>query len=137
MLPEIAIPIINAMRRLHPGKRFELGGMDAPVLVPADPVSLAELLSILLDNAGKWARETVRLDISRADCDRLMIAIHDDGPRMSEEQIGRACGIGGRFDPSMPGSGLGLAIGLEICNDNRGATGAPFRSRRPDRPICR
>ncbi|MBC7284564.1 MAG: HAMP domain-containing histidine kinase [Hoeflea sp.] len=117
MLPEIAIPVINAMQRLHPGKRFELGGMDAPVPVPADPVNLAELLSILLDNAGKWARETVRLDIARADCGRLTIAIHDDGPGMSEEQIGRACEIGSRFDPSMPGSGLGLAIAHDICSD--------------------
>lgn len=117
MLPEVAIPIINAMRRLHPGKHFELAGMDAPVVVPADPVNLAELLSILLDNAGKWARETVRLEISRTGCDRLTITIRDDGPGMSEEQIGKACDIGSRFDPSMPGSGLGLAMARDICND--------------------
>tara|TARA_A100001391_G_scaffold46046_1_gene27107 strand:+ start:27781 stop:29157 length:1377 start_codon:yes stop_codon:yes gene_type:complete len=117
MLPEVAIPIINAMRRLHPAKQFVLTAPDTPIVVAADPVNLAELLSILLDNAGKWARETVRLDIARTEADRVTIEISDDGPGMTEEQIAAACEIGTRFDPAMPGSGLGLAMARDICSD--------------------
>ena len=117
MLPEVAIPVINAMRRLHPDKQFVLIGPDAPIVVAADPVNLAELLSILLDNAGKWAAQTVQLKVSRPAADRVRIEIRDDGPGMSEAQIGTACEIGTRFDHSKPGSGLGLAMARDICAD--------------------
>ncbi|MEN7536162.1 sensor histidine kinase [Aurantiacibacter flavus] len=117
MLPEVAVPVVNAMRRLHPGMTFELAAPESPIVVAADPVNLAELLSILLDNAGKWARETVRLDIRLTDENEVVIEISDDGPGMSDEQIATACEIGTRFDRSTPGSGLGLAMARDICND--------------------
>ena len=116
MLPEVAIPVINAMRRLHPDKQFLLTAPETTV-VSADPVNLAELLSILLDNAGKWANKTVRLEICKTDGDRVAISISDDGPGMSAEQLATACEIGTRFDRSKPGSGLGLAMARDICQD--------------------
>jgi signal transduction histidine kinase len=46
-------PVLNAMRKLHPGKTFATHAQDAFARgVAVDPVDLSELLSILLDNAG-------------------------------------------------------------------------------------
>ncbi|RIV89547.1 sensor histidine kinase [Aurantiacibacter xanthus] len=117
MLPEVAIPVMNAMRRLHPEKQFHLATPETPTVVAADPVNLAELLSILLDNAGKWATQAVRLEVCRTDGDRVAISISDDGPGMTPEQIATACEIGTRFDRTKPGSGLGLAMARDICQD--------------------
>jgi signal transduction histidine kinase len=117
MLPELVIPILSAMRRLHPDKQFNFEPSDVSVSVPADSTNLSELVSILLDNAGKWARTTVLLHLKIEDGDKLTIEIRDDGPGMTPEQIERACEIGTRFDDSVHGSGLGLAIARDLCAD--------------------
>ncbi len=115
-LPELLVPILSAMHRLHPDKQFVLADHDCEgAALPLDPVDLSELLSILLDNAGKWSRQTVDIAIA---CDKdggLAVRIQDDGPGMSEDQIVAAFDIGTRFDPDTPGSGLGLAIARDIC----------------------
>ncbi|NKI99460.1 HAMP domain-containing sensor histidine kinase [Novosphingobium sp. SG707] len=109
-LPEAVLPILSAMRKLHPDCAFDLSA-PAPVRMAIDPVDLSELVSNLLDNAGKWARRRVVLTIAEGP----RIRVEDDGPGMSEEQIARACEIGSRFDADMPGSGLGLAIARDIA----------------------
>ncbi|MDE8653136.1 sensor histidine kinase [Novosphingobium album (ex Liu et al. 2023)] len=112
---EVLTPILSAMRRLHPDREFLLRAPTGTGAVwPVDPVDLAELLSILLDNAGKWSRHQVRVELA-AEPDLPELAVIDDGPGLTPDQIARACDIGTRFDTAMPGSGLGLAIAREIA----------------------
>jgi signal transduction histidine kinase len=121
LLPDVLVPVLAAMRRLHPAKRFDISAEPAqPVSVPVDAVDLSELLSILLDNAGKWAREFVRTEIDTAP-EAVIIRIHDDGPGMTADQIAKAFDIGTRFDPETPGSGLGLAIAGDISEAMKAA----------------
>lgn len=115
-LPDICAPLLSAMRKLHPGVVFALHG--GPVRVGVDPVDLSELLSILLDNAGKWATSRVEIAIAPEEA-RCIVAITDDGPGMTEAEIADAFGIGVRHDPARPGSGLGLAIAHDIAEAYR------------------
>jgi signal transduction histidine kinase len=108
-LGEVLVPLFSAMAKLHPDKRFMLTGR-AGIMVPVDAVDLTELLSILLDNAGKWARAQVVIAL-----DGASLTITDDGAGMEEDEIARAFEIGTRFDPSVAGSGLGLAIARDIA----------------------
>ena len=104
-------PILMAMRRLHPLVEFELdptGGEE--VSLPIDPTDLTELLSNLLDNAGKWARTRVEVRMAQGH-----VAIADDGAGLTAEQQARAGEVGLRFDPHRPGSGLGLAIARDLA----------------------
>lgn len=116
VMPDVALPILRAMERLHPGKQFilESAGCEGAVL-PIDPVDYAEVLSILLDNAGKWARQQVKLTIACEHSGACLVTIADDGPGIPEELIGKAFMVGTRFDPDVAGSGLGLAIAREHC----------------------
>lgn len=119
-LPTLLVPILNAMHRLHPDVAYDLpdhdGGVGSiDVALALDPVDLSELLSILLDNAGKWASSKVSLILRRSGDDTLDMVIADDGPGMTDTQIAMACEVGTRFDHDMPGSGLGLAIARDIC----------------------
>ena len=115
ILPELLAPVLNAMRKLHPDKSFATHAQGAFASgVAVDPVDLSELLSILLDNAGKWARFSIMISIEAID-DAYILMILDDGPGMSPEQIEAAYGIGVRHDPSLPGTGLGLAIARDIA----------------------
>lgn len=114
-LPDLFVPILSAMKRLHPDIRFVLRNeLAGECVLQADPVDLSELVSILIDNAGKWASSTVTVGVkdSRG---HVRIAVEDDGPGMTAEQIARAFDVGMRFDPDKPGSGLGLAIARDIC----------------------
>ncbi len=115
-LPELLVPILSAMRRLHPDRKFVLAEEDCEgTTLPVDPVDLSELLSILLDNAGKWARSTVSVSLKCGGDGTFDIRISDDGPGLRDDQIVQAFDIGTRFDPDTPGSGLGLAIARDIC----------------------
>ncbi len=116
-LPDLLVPILSAMKRLHPNVQFVLRNqLPGAKPLPFDPVDLSELLSILLDNAGKWASAEVVVTIGEDHDGRSQVLVEDDGPGMSEEQIARAFEMGTRFDPEKPGSGLGLAIARDICD---------------------
>lgn len=117
-IDEALAPVLSAMRRLHPAKRFDA---DLPenldMTVPLDSVDLSELLAILLDNAGKWSGERVTIGVAGLpDGEGIEVRIVDDGPGLTPEQAAAAFGIGTRFDPAMPGSGLGLAIARDIAD---------------------
>lgn len=115
-LPDCLQPLLGAMRKLHPGKTFGLEHDPAlRASVAVDPVDLSEIVSILLDNAGKWARSAITISLESG-VDALIIRIADDGPGMTDDQIATAFAIGSRFDPTRPGSGLGLAIARDIAD---------------------
>lgn len=115
-LPDAALPILRAMERLHPDKSFSFDATSCKgVVLPVDPVDYTEVLSILLDNAGKWANHKVTLSFA---CDRAgacAARIADDGPGIPADRIDEAFAVGTRFDTEVAGSGLGLAIAHDLC----------------------
>ena len=115
-VPDVALPILRAMERLHPGKQFILAetGCEGTVL-PIDATDYAEVLSILLDNAGKWAARNVTLSFVRDAGGACTASIADDGPGIPPDRIAAAFEVGTRFDTGVPGSGLGLAIAQDLC----------------------
>lgn len=117
VLPDLVMPILRAMERLHPTKRFTVEATDCKGLaLPLDPVDYAEMLSILLDNAGKWARESVTLSVTCHAAGGTTVTIADDGPGIPEALIDQAFAVGTRFDPQVAGSGLGLAIARDLAD---------------------
>ena len=116
VLPDVALPILRAMERLHPDKAFTLTATGCEgVVLALDPVDYAEVLSILLDNAGKWARGQVAITIICERDGRCTVTIADDGPGIPCHLIEDAFAVGARFDPDTAGSGLGLAIARDLC----------------------
>ena len=116
VLPDVVLPILRAMERLHPDKRFTLDtSCSQRAVLPVDPVDFAEVLSILLDNAGKWARQDITVTFVSDPAGENAFAIMDDGPGIPEAMLERAFEVGARFDPDMAGSGLGLAIARDLC----------------------
>lgn len=114
-LSSLVEPVIQAFQRLYPDKVFAVDSrLEGDAIVQGDRVDLLEVLSVLLDNAAKWADRQVDVTLEQAG-GRLVIAISDDGPGMREAELEAAFGIGVRFDSAKPGSGLGLAIARSIC----------------------
>ena len=81
---------------------------------------LTDLIGNLLDNAGKWARESVAITIRREPGGRdaggfLIAEIDDDGPGLDPKARAEALERGKRLDESRPGSGLGLSIVVDLA----------------------
>ncbi|MDE2410186.1 MAG: HAMP domain-containing histidine kinase [Sphingomonadales bacterium] len=115
VLPDLVEPLLSAMRKLYPEVSWQIRATpDFRAELPIDPVDLSEILSNLLDNAGKWADQQVDVLLERH-LDAVTLSVADDGPGMRDDEIASACEIGQRFDPARSGSGLGLAIVRDIA----------------------
>jgi signal transduction histidine kinase len=79
---------------------------------------LAELLGNILENAGKWARESVTTTVAVRD--GVVITVTDDGPGVARDQLGRLGQRGVRLDEQQHGNGLGLAIARDITEAYHG-----------------
>jgi signal transduction histidine kinase len=75
----------------------------------------------LIDNACKYGRSEVLVRVSSLAPDRLSIAVEDDGPGLTPEQLASAMQRGARLDEAAPGQGLGLSILMETVELYQGA----------------
>jgi signal transduction histidine kinase len=117
---DVALRNIAVLRRSERGEQIAWDVELADDLaVDMDPRDLAELLGVLLENAAKWAKSRVLVAGSEGDA-FIDVVIADDGPGLSNEDIGRLGKRGQRLDETAPGSGLGLAIAAEIVSLNGG-----------------
>ena len=111
----------NALRRLLATlKRTPDGAglqwrLDAPndAVAALDEQDLMELLGNLLENAAKWARERVEIEVVTEG--QIRVSISDDGPGVPEAQLHRLGERGLRLDERKAGSGLGLAIARDVA----------------------
>jgi len=103
------------MRQVHGERGLRWEARPTPDLCwrGAAP-DLEEMVGNLLDNAGKWARAHVRLEVKR-DGDGLTLRVEDDGPGMGGDPGAQTPIRGRRFDERTAGHGLGLAIVQDIA----------------------
>jgi len=78
-----------------------------------------ELLGNLMDNACKWAAETVTVRARTQDAS-VELWVDDDGPGLTSAQREQVLGRGVRLDEQAPGTGLGLAIVVDLARAYEG-----------------
>ena len=81
---------------------------------------LEEMLGNLLDNAFKWARRRIDVEVTAVRGETggrhwLSVKVGDDGPGLPEDRREEALKRGRRLDETKPGSGLGLNIVTETA----------------------
>jgi len=76
-----------------------------------------EMLGNVLDNAAKWARQRVSVQIE-LDKNRLCICVCDDGPGFSDLQAALSRRV--RLDEQVPGHGIGLAVVRDLVANYHG-----------------
>ena len=112
-------PVVEGLRRtlvriyVERGISIAVDGVEDAVF-RGDQQDLEQMIGNVVDNACKWARKAVRIDIGRRGRN-LCITVEDDGDGLPGDQRREALRRGSRLDESVPGSGLGLAIVQEIA----------------------
>ncbi len=106
---ETLAAIAAILGRLFPERRIAVAA-EPELAFPGAREDLEEVVGNLLENACKWAEREVRARAVRAADGSLEIAVEDDGPGRSDQELALARERGARLDERVPGSGLGLAI---------------------------
>ncbi|WP_234902642.1 sensor histidine kinase [Agrobacterium larrymoorei] len=109
-LDDLILVLSNVHRDRNLSVRCDV---DTTLSVRCDRDDLDEILGNLLDNAFKWAANTILVSAQRK-AQTVEILIRDDGPGISEDKIQTAFRPGLRLDESVSGSGFGLGIAKEI-----------------------
>lgn len=110
---EILDRLVRVLRRIPEG-----GGLEWRVTAPADLAAridgddLTEALGALLENAMRHAKSRIEIAL-RAEGDRIVLTLRDDGPGAPAAALDRLRDRGVRLDRSGEGQGIGLAI----CGD--------------------
>ena len=112
---QVAERVISVLSRTPRGAELEWTlEIDSDLRAAIDPDDLSEALGNLAENAVRHARSRILIS-GTATNDQLTICVRDDGPGISEEQIGHLMQRGTRLDQSGSGAGLGLAIVGDIA----------------------
>jgi len=112
--------IIRILTKTPAGERLNYQcTVPASVVLAIDQGDFMEIVGNLLENATKFAINTVTVEFERQGTWAAII-VNDDGPGVTESEIAHVAKRGVRLDTSGPGSGLGLAIVKDILTAYRG-----------------
>lgn len=111
--------LIGLLEQVYSEKRVDIRYNIGPeVELVHDRQDMLELIGNLLDNAVKWGRSVVLVNIRQAN--GILIEVEDDGPGCSPEELGKLTGRGVRLDENVAGHGLGLSIVKDIIETYEG-----------------
>ncbi|HUL06171.1 MAG TPA: sensor histidine kinase [Candidatus Acidoferrum sp.] len=118
-------PVVEDLRRtlerIYVDRAIRVEAAASPGLAfRGERQDLEEMLGNLIDNACKWARTRVAV-AARAEGDRIVVTVDDDGVGLTPEQRTAVFQRGTRLDESVPGTGLGLSIVRDIAELYHGA----------------
>ena len=115
--------LLRAMERIHADRGIRLTSHLAEDLqFRGEQQDLEEMAGNLVDNACKWARQSVHVTAASIATqnpsarDMFELVIEDDGEGLSEEQRRQAVKRGQRLDETVPGTGLGLSIVADLAS---------------------
>ncbi|MDN5874806.1 MAG: ATP-binding protein, partial [Sinobacteraceae bacterium] len=116
----VAGKVLAALAKVHADRQLNLRNQVDPAMrLRADEGDLYEVIGNLVDNACKWAANTVRVAAEKND-GKIGIVIEDDGPGFPPDADSlMARGI--RADSRTPGQGIGLATVADVLSTAGGS----------------
>jgi signal transduction histidine kinase len=124
-VPPVVTALARTMEKLHRERDIAIA-VDVPehARFRGEQQDLEEMIGNLVDNACKWARSRVAIEVAAAGAPgdgrssgefKVRVIVDDDGPGLSPTEREQVALRGQRLDESKPGSGLGLSIVVELA----------------------
>jgi signal transduction histidine kinase len=121
MVAECAAGLVRTLEKLYAGRSLDISAwVPAEIRAPVPRHDLDEILGNVLDNACKWARTKVSLNVQRNES-VLILTVDDDGPGLPAAVRLAVLERGVRLDEAAPGSGLGLSIVRDLTEHYGGS----------------
>lgn len=114
--------LVRTLPRIYRDKDIEIARSgETDLLFRGDPRDFEEMVGNLMDNAAKWTKGVVTLNVSSGEDGFCQIVVCDNGPGLTPEEYVTALKRGARLDEATPGSGLGLSIVDDLAQAYNGA----------------
>lgn len=111
--------LLEMMQKIYPDKSIQLQLQEGLNEISLDRDDLLELFGNLLDNACKFAKHEIVLQINKSN-NHLNLCFEDDGKGVELALVDDITGKGIRLDESVQGHGLGLSICADIIDSYQG-----------------
>jgi signal transduction histidine kinase len=105
--------LVQLLRNIYSEKTLSFQIQAPDQLLSCDREDMLELMGNLLDNACKWAKQCIEINVN---CDNgILLSVADDGPGCEVADMQQLLKRGVRLDENVQGHGLGLAIVQDIA----------------------
>ena len=115
----VVAALVRSMEKIYHDRGIEIAfEASEDAKFRGERQDIEEMIGNLIDNACKWARARVLVDVADVDLDGIAlvrICVDDDGPGLSPSERQQIARRGNRLDETKPGSGLGLSIVVELA----------------------
>ncbi len=115
---EEIVSLAQLLKNIYAEKQLIIKVSAPDLIAHFDREDLLEIIGNLMDNACKWAKHQVSVEMSFSSV--LTISVADDGPGCGDADRQYLTQRGLRLDESIKGHGLGLAIVFDIVNSYQG-----------------
>ena len=113
--------LVDGMNKVYRDKQPVIQlAVDPGAEFRGDSGDFLELSGNLVDNACKWCRQRVRIDVKPLEQGGMLLSVSDDGPGIPEAAADLLLQRGMRLDESAPGHGIGLAVVKDIAASHGG-----------------
>ncbi len=106
--------MISIFKKLYPEVKINLDESIQEAFVFGSMDDLEEVIGNIIENACKYGKKKIEVEIKISDESNLQLIILDDGSGLSQEQMNKVFARGFRIDEQKPGTGLGLNIVKDI-----------------------
>ena len=106
--------MISIFKKLYPEVQINLDESVQEAFVFGSMDDLEEVIGNIIENACKYGKNKIEVEIRISEKNNLELVISDDGLGLSQEQMNKVFARGFRIDEQKPGTGLGLNIVKDI-----------------------
>jgi two-component system sensor histidine kinase PhoQ len=117
---QVSEKILSSLQKVYADKQVRVHSQVTPGLeFHGDEGDYMEVVGNLLDNAFKWCKNQINLQITKIEKkdilhDGIMIVVEDDGPGIPQKLARQVTQRGVRADEGIKGHGIGLSVVQDI-----------------------
>ena len=109
-ITEVIKKMRQIFKKINPELKIIFKNNNEKFLIAGSEDDIDEIIGNVMENACKWTKTQVIIEIFKISKDQIKLCISDDGPGLPEKKMKEVFDRGFRLDEQTQGTGLGLNI---------------------------